>query len=375
MELKNIVRFPIDIQRANRLLGTRNLAIHCQENQSNPLLVSDPNPSQRPIVLDLYTPQMLFDCGRHFASLAHFCNQIGSRFFVRSSRMVLAGIARKVHGAEMLADPNAYWIGPDSDLPHDAFVLSDAAYEKQTRPGTPHHSLEMLIGRDIPRDLPVMPYPMHPATLRCSDDLSSFKLREHRSRSGVLFAGSQKSKYGHDKMQQQFGVLSRLDLLKVIQQWAGDRADGSVPIVLRDSGKAPIESKDWLPFLAKHSFFVCCPGAAQPMCHNLIEAMSVGTIPLIEYGDRMRPELEDGVTAVCFRGADGLHDALDRIDQMPPKQVETLSRSVAQYYDQHLCGKRFLKSLRDETIDVSLGQVVMPFHSENFYGPLRAWAA
>ena len=351
MQLKNIIRFPVDIRRANQILASR--------------VASTQSLTQRPIALDLYTDQLLFDCGRHFASLAHHSREIGSPFIVRGSRLLLASVARKVHGAEMLSEGHATWFHPDESLPADACVLSDVSREQATRAGMGSQQVEMMIGRDILEGRPVMPYPMHPATLRNSDHASRVALRSKFTREAILFAGSQKSKYGHQKMERSFGVLSRLHILNVLSEFATHST--TVPIRLQNSAETPITPSQWLPFLAQHRFFVCCPGAAQPMCHNLIEAMSVGTIPLIEYGDRLRPQLIDGDNAICFRGTGGLRDAIDRIRQLTPSQLDQMSRSAADYYDKHLCGKTFLASLRDNALDLSSGQVVMPFHSENFY--------
>ncbi|TWU41850.1 hypothetical protein [Novipirellula artificiosorum] len=359
MQLKNVLRFPFDIHRANRILA----------NRAATIIDLGPIYPNRPIVLDLYTSQMLLDCGRHFASLAHYSGKIGSRFAVRSTRLMLAGIAHKRYGAEMLAQPHATWIPADGEIPAAALVLSDVSLSQQTRSRSTGPTFEMLIGRDIPPNRPVMPYPMHPATLSGFEKHRLNDLREPRNREGILFAGSQKARYSRNPMQRTFGVLGRLQLLETLRQIQ----DPS--IVLRDSATEPIEANDWLPFLAKHRFFVCCPGVAQPMCHNLIESMSVGTIPLIEYGDRLRPELVDGFNAVCFRGSNGLREAIARIRGFSIDQLEQMSRNVSQTYDESLCGKQFLRSLRDATVDTAAGQVVMPFHSENLFASERSDAA
>jgi hypothetical protein len=147
------------------------------------------------------------------------------------------------------------------------------------------------------------------------------------------------------------------------------------PIVLADSRVQSIAASQWLTTLAKTRFFVCCPGASQPMCHNLIEAMSVGTVPLIEYGDRVTPQLRDGENAICFQGKAGLLNAIDRIDQLSSDEMLRLSRGAARFYDEHLCGKNFLAALRDGRLDLSSRRICMPFHDRNFYLPYRTAAA
>jgi hypothetical protein len=87
------------------------------------------------------------------------------------------------------------------------------------------------------------------------------------------------------------------------------------------------------------------------------------------------PELCDGENAICFRGRNGLLDAIDRIDRLTPNQISRLSSNAARYYDQHLCGTTFLTRLRDGDFDLSSSRLCMPFHERNFYQPDRVVAA
>jgi hypothetical protein len=353
MKLKTLIRYPIDIRRARRLLRERAAAV--------PTLI------ERPIALDLRTDAMLFDCGRHFASLAHHACGAGSPFLVRCSPLLLAGIARKIHGGEMLAESHACWIPRDAPLPENALVLCD--YEPDHGSGF----IQMLIGRDIDRELAVMPYPMHPATLRQLEQTDLVRLRKSPKRSAIFFAGNQKPRYGDAKMQKNFGVLSRLEILGTLAERFPSRIATSMEtandrsIVISDSRVESIAAADWLPSLARSRFFVCCPGSSQPMCHNLVEAMSVGTIPILEYGDRVTPRLRDGENAICFEAKAGLVDAIDRIDRLSSVQVTRLSQNVADFYDEHLCGTKFMARLRDGELDTSSRCLCMPFHERNFY--------
>ena len=366
MQLKSLIRYPLDIRRARRLLADRP-AVTLERNH-------------RPIALDLRTPQLLFDCGRHLASLAHYAKEIGSSFHVRSGTVMLAAMSRKVHGSEMLVAPGCEWLHRSEPLPSDALVLCD--YEPDRSDQASCNFLQMLIGSDIDRGLPVMPYPMHPSTLRECQHVDFVALRERDERRGIFFAGNQKPRYGDAKMQRNFGVLSRLDLISELQthfpsriasNW--DEAKDLQSIVLSDSRLSPISATQWLPALARANFFLCCPGSSQPTCHNLIEAMSVGTIPLIEYGNRITPTLRDGETAICFQGRSGLVDAVHRIDQMTTEDLRRIRQNVAAFFDEHLCGSAFMRALRDGGFDTSAGKVCMPFHDTNFFATPELVAA
>ena len=367
MRLKNLVRYPLDLARAKRILAGRSDAADLF--------------AARPIALDLYTTDLLFDCGRHFASIAHHAGSIGSMLYLRCGRLMLAAIAHKPHGARMLAMPHVRWLATDAILPANALVLQDVLHSWADRPLGSEHSLTMLIGRDLLDDCPVMPYPMHPLTLAYIDPEKLQQCRHSPDRHGILFAGNQKAKYGDDKMTTRFGVISRLEILRTLRSHFADRMvpaevdDDRLPVVLRDSSQNPIAAADWLPTLARYQFFVCCPGADQPICHNLVEAMSVGTIPLIEYGDRLFPGLQDGINAICFRGSSGLVKAIERIDRLTTTELRELSAGAAAYYDRYLCGDRFLKSLRDGSIETEQTRICMPFHSENLYASWQSRAA
>ena len=367
MQFKSIIRYPIDIQRAKRLLVGR------------PPLSQTLN--ERPVVLDLRTPQLLFDCGRHLASLAYHSRSAGSPLMVRCNRLLLSSIARKIHGRDMLTDPGMRWISPSQPLPDDALVLSDVDSMDRSH-------ITMLIGRDIDRGIPVMPYPMHPATFPFSGREQLAALRKTKSRGPIFFAGNQKPKYGDERMRKNFAMLSRLEILEelarsfpdrikpTMNSAAGHDARGvSRAIVISDSRIDPIAACDWLATIAKARFFLCCPGSAQPVCHNLVEAMSVGTIPILEYDERMTPTLRDGENAICFRGRRGLIDAIDRIDQLTSDQIIRLSNNAANHYDRHLCCTTFMRRLRDGDLDSSSGRICMPFHDRNFYESDRRVAA
>lgn len=286
---------------------------------------------------------------------------------------MVAAIARKIHGREMLAMPHVRWLAATESLPAGGLVLCDHAVESSSEDQMGHR-IQMLIGRDIDPSCPVMPYPMHPATLAHADVSQLVGLRARFKRGGILFAGNQKPKYGDAKMQRNFGVLSRLDVLRTLSEVFPSRVVQSIShdgpsdqITLSDSRTESISPSQWLPTLARSSFFLCCPGACQPTCHHLVEAMSVGTIPILEYADRVTPNLVDGKTAICFRGKSGLMSAIERIDRMPDHRLLQMRANVASFYDQHLCGTTFLRKLRDAPPESRSDRVCMPFHDRNFY--------
>lgn len=361
MWLKSLVRFPLDLRRAEACLR--------QRPQPRETVTYD----RRAVVLEMTTPQLQFDCGRHLNALAIHTRMIGSPFYVRCSRVLLAAMARKLFGRDLLLDTNFHWLRPDEPLPENAVVLRDGV----TRPtlcgdGGSHSHARLMIGRDCVPGADVMPYPMHPHTLARLPAVDLPSLRQIPHPRGIFFAGRLKTNYVN--VRNRFGVMNRLEMIQCLRENFADRVrnrfdvhESEQSITLVDAKTQGLSSEEWLPTLARHAFFVGCPGVCQPMCHNVIEAMSVGTIPILEYGDRFTPELSDGVHAICFQGPEGLVDAVRRIDRMTAFEIQHMRGQVSAYYEEHLRGDRFLAEIRDRAPGSHDMLISMPFHDVNFF--------
>src|SRR5205823_2507023 len=86
-----------------------------------------------------------------------------------------------------------------------------------------------------------------------------------------------------------------------------DALTGARPIVLVTVddrslriSKHVLQGLDYLRFIGACDFFLAPPGCAMPLSHNLIEAMSLGAIPILNYGDYLDPPLRDGVDCLAF---------------------------------------------------------------------------
>ncbi len=370
MTLKLFLRYPFERVRANRILKKKK-PCHAEL-------------SERPLVLDLKTTQLMFDGGRHLFSIAYHAAECGSPTQLRCNQMLLTGIVHKVYGRAMVSEDFVSYQSNTTPITHGSLVLSDQPLkDHQQRDITKRNlrHLHLKIGRDLPKDPPVMPYPMHPWTLRELPTQSLDGMREtQRKKCLVLFAGCQRPKYGSPWMENEFNILNRLDVLATVRSHFAPRVLDQFPngsssqlsenksvdsMVFLDSAKSTISASDWLPTLAMARFFLCGPGGRQPICHHLTEAMSVGTIPILEYGDRVHPNLEDGINAIRFQGREGLVDAINRVISMPVSEQKAMSQRVVSFYEQNLSGKSFMQRLLRNEIRGE--ELAMPFHELNFY--------
>jgi len=166
---------------------------------------------------------------------------------------------------------------------------------------------------------------------------------------GVFFAGSTAPRdYDRDVLRSRYGLMTRLEMLDVVFRESSlpeplllrtpadaERLHTGCSIALGLDGGLRVEHRDWLPTLALADFWLACPGTQMPMCHNLVEALSVGTVPILEYDRYTTPPLEDGVNCLAFRGERGLVDALRHALTMPEHQKRRLRLAARDFYERH----------------------------------------
>lgn len=110
----------------------------------------------------------------------------------------------------------------------------------------------------------------------------------------------------------------------------------------------PLPMEEVQNTLSEFRFFLCCPGVVMPLCHNVIEAMAVGTIPLIqrEYAHVMYPHLKHGKNAVIFENSDDLKDILEnKLFTTSEIDFKIMSENVLQYYRDFLSPKSVVESI------------------------------
>lgn len=100
-----------------------------------------------------------------------------------------------------------------------------------------------------------------------------------------------------------------------------------------------IADEKWLNLLSSADFLLACPGVFQPLCHNLIEAMSVGVIPILEHPEFMNPPLEDGINALVFNGETELINKIKEAINMPGSKIKYIQKCVISYYESNLSDK------------------------------------
>jgi hypothetical protein len=114
-----------------------------------------------------------------------------------------------------------------------------------------------------------------------------------------------------------------------------------------ENEKHQLSMPEYMDAMANADFFVCPPGWRMPHSHNLIEAMSVGTIPLTNYFSYMKPSLTPDTNCLAFATVEELESVVNRALNMPAEGIATLREGVLAYYEQYLEPKSFGKTFID----------------------------
>ncbi len=201
----------------------------------------------------------------------------------------------------------------------------------------------------------IMPFPMHPMQSALQRD-AVLALRASERKMRVFFSGDTEH-YRREWVRYPKPKLPREPIVKaVIERLGDDRVliedaaslqrllDGPYVkrAVLTASSQVRIEFADWLPTLASADFFLSPPGIVMPMCHNIIEAMAVGTIPITNYPEWLDPPLEPGKNCLAFDTLEDLDANMHRALAMSDSQIAAMRAQVVDYYEQHLRPDRFV---------------------------------
>jgi hypothetical protein len=201
----------------------------------------------------------------------------------------------------------------------------------------------------------LLPFFMHPNLYRYKKNREIKKLQVKRRTLSILFAGNidisqyKKAIYKNMLTRSQImeHILSHSTKLSVILS-SNVKDILQLPtnvFVLIDGKCSKIRQKNWLDFISQSKFFLCPPGYSNPLCHNIIESMAVGTIPLTNYAHFFNPPLENGITCLSFSNLKELENQIRKIFQMDGETVSMMRKNVIEYYDRYLEPHRYIERM------------------------------
>lgn len=227
----------------------------------------------------------------------------------------------------------------------------------------------------------ISPFPMHP--LHYDENIiSRLEYGRKRKRKMRLFFSGETKGYKRRWINFPEAKLTRSEILETIEEKIGDEilhvpdtitfdrllAGAYIQnFILPDNRKFRVETNSWLETLSLADFFLCAPGYVLPMCHNTVEAMAVGTIPVINYPEWFNPDLVDMETCVTFKSKAELIEKFRYVINMRPEKIAQIRTNVADYYDKHLDPARCVKKIESSNYEeIDLLILTVNYVSHNF---------
>ncbi|WP_300156377.1 hypothetical protein [Solidesulfovibrio sp.] len=254
-----------------------------------------------------------------------------------------------------------------------ALLCSDSAVDGRTA-----SMFEMSIFLNYDVDIPpgtrdgalVLPYPMHPNVYRTGQVAMIPELRRLPKCVGVFFAGNIKPEYASESkllrhyvsrpaavesVLRRFGRRVRLFSRREALLRALAEEDLGSSIVVFDATTERLGREEWFPVLARSRFFLALPGVVMPMCHNCVEAMALGVVPILGYGQLFSPPLESGAVCLEYVSEAELAAAIETALAMDATTYARMRRRSLDHYDRYMVPSAFLRGLshaRGRTVEL-----------------------
>ena len=130
-----------------------------------------------------------------------------------------------------------------------------------------------------------------------------------------------------------YDINSRIELHKYLNSGEDKKV-----ILIDTSKKFRIPLNELKEVLVSFNFFLGMPGIWIPQSHNIIEAMSVGCIPVLhnEYANLFKPGLQHLKNAIIFESLEALDNNICAIFDFPETRIQEMQVNVLQYYNNFL---------------------------------------
>ena len=148
-----------------------------------------------------------------------------------------------------------------------------------------------------------------------------------------------------------FQHLHKENMLKEINSWfeLNDflKSDDDNVCIILDSNKINIDMGELRNLINGFYFYLALPGSVMPFSHNIIEAMSVGSIPIIhsEYAKMMSPEIKHLKNAIVYDNLEDLSNKIKLAYNLSENELIDLSKNTKEYYNLHLTPKAVVNKI------------------------------
>ena len=133
-------------------------------------------------------------------------------------------------------------------------------------------------------------------------------------------------------------LLTKVNSLEDLQILLKSDSDNLCVIVDSTTGSIRIDINELRETISHFYYFLALPGVTMPHSHNLIEALSVGSIPIIheEYSKLMIPNLKHMHNAILYKNLEDLPDKIKLAYNLDDKVLSKMTNNAVKYYQENL---------------------------------------
>lgn len=191
----------------------------------------------------------------------------------------------------------------------------------------------------------IMPYTMHPGQYKWRyRDKIKVDLCATRPLKVMFLGGANQENYHNSIIKQKFNLYSRWETVQFLEKNVNhikpedDKhiheliEDNTQDLIIYNTYDTVLWQKEWLYTLSNLDFYIALPGVAMPLSHNLIEAMSVGAIPILQYNQYIYPKLEHKINCLVYNTLSELAFLITDIQAMSKAEILELRQNSYNYY-------------------------------------------
>ncbi len=197
-----------------------------------------------------------------------------------------------------------------------------------------------------------VPMSEYPTLYHKYDWRKEFSIEMKRKRSVFMIGNINKKYYDNIAKEKVFNILSRraiadfifkqkyyinINSIIELERYIESEIDKKV-ILIDTSVNFKIGGEKLKIILQGFDFYFAAPGIIIPQSHNIIEAMSVGNIPILHktYANLFRPVLQNNINCLIYETIDEMNNTINKIFDLPDEKILNLRKNVSEYYIKNL---------------------------------------
>lgn len=257
--------------------------------------------------------------------------------------------------------------------PTNSITITDSRIEPGSIYINPNY-YGYVLDKNRRQDQFLFPYLMHPHHYISGEYLKASLYRKTKRTIKAYFSGNQdREAYSNPIVTNIFKKFTRHHLISILEESLNENHLGYTSNLVNTKSEkinkliinkwtwshskvqsldARIQDNSWLQTLSNSDFFLAASGITMPLCFNIIEAMSVGTIPILQHPEHLYPPLAHMENAIVFMDEKDLIEKIKLVLLMPEEEIAVLRNNVAAYYDQYLAPEAIIDNFnaRSKTI-------------------------